>query len=153
MADRRRIAVALALAAALLAIVTLPGATTATSGGPRSVDRITIADVPDTGGEDCVDDPNAQPGVGLRRCPEAFDVASLLPFVGGGVVILLAAAVGWFLVMRRRVSRPFLADDALAATGSGSGSSASGEWWTCSNCGASNVVGSARCYKCGSWQR
>jgi hypothetical protein len=28
-----------------------------------------------------------------------------------------------------------------------------GEWWTCRTCGKNNVVGSARCYACGAWQR
>ena len=29
---------------------------------------------------------------------------------------------------------------------------ASDEWWTCSNCGAGNVVGSARCHACATWR-
>ena len=28
-----------------------------------------------------------------------------------------------------------------------------GEWWLCPKCGSTNVVGSARCYACGTWQR
>ena len=150
---------------AMLLVAAAPATAFAASVGPEPFDRITIADVPDTGGEDCVDDPNAQPGVGLRRCPTAFDIGSLLPFVAGGVALLVALAVGWYLVMRRRLSRPFLPDEAVGAPGgaggvggagsAGSAGSAggSGEWWTCSNCGSSNMIGSARCYKCGSWQR
>lgn len=29
---------------------------------------------------------------------------------------------------------------------------ASDDWWTCSNCGAGNVVGSARCHACATWR-
>jgi hypothetical protein len=155
MTERRRVAPPrLAGLLALLAVVQLlallvPAAALGASRGIGAVDQVTIADVPDTGGEDCVDDPDAHPGVGLRECPKPFDVGSVLPFVAGGVAILLAVAVGWFLVMRRRVSQPFLADDVTTGAGGGSG----GDWWTCTTCGASNVVGSARCYKCGSWPR
>jgi hypothetical protein len=68
-----------------------------------------------------------------------FDVAGLLPIVGiavvGGVVMLIAA----FFVLRR-TSAPLVPADP-------------GEWWTCRACGKTNVVGSARCYACGTWQR
>ena len=150
----------LALIAALAVLAALPAATLAATGSQRPVDRITIADVPSgPGGEDCVDDPSKQPGVGLRECPKTFNLGSLLPFIAGGVVIVLAVAVGWFLVMRRRVSRPFLPDDAVAEGSdpgvrrAGAAGPTSGEWWTCRTCGKTNMVGSARCYSCGSWQR
>lgn len=146
----------LALVAALVLLVALPSMSLAASGRDRPIDRVTIADVPPTVGEDCVDDPDLHPGTGLRECPKGFDVASVVPFVGGGVVVLLAIAVGWFLVMRRRASRPFLADDAAGVTDAGGTSlagAASGEWWRCKSCGSTNMVGSARCYNCGSWQR
>lgn len=153
MPDRRPAAPALlALASALVLLVALPGAAAAAPGREGPIDRITIADVPPGGGEDCVEDPDANPGVGLRECPKGFDPASLLPFVAGGGAIVLAVVVGWFFVMRRRVSRPFLPDGA-AAGGSDAGGGAPGEWWACRNCGATNMVGSARCYSCGSWQR
>lgn len=158
--------------AALLVLAALPGIARAAAGSQPSADHVVIADVPPTGGEDCVEDPDLQPGVGLRACPKGFEVVTLLPFVAGGVAIVLAVAVGWLLVMRRRLSRPFLADeaagagaagpDARAGAGSASGAgsrsgvgSASGanEWWTCSSCGATNLVESARCYSCGSWRR
>jgi hypothetical protein len=68
-----------------------------------------------------------------------FNIGSLLPILGavaiGGVVLLVAA----FLVLRR-TSAPLVPADP-------------GEWWTCRNCGKNNVVGSARCYACGTWQR
>ena len=157
MPDRRpRYAALLALVAALLLLVALPATSFASPGRERPIDTIAIADVPPTVGEDCVDDPDLHPGTGLRECPKPFNLVSVLPFVGGGVVVLLALAVGWFLVMRRRAARPFLADEAAGA-GAGDGGSgaapASSEWWTCKSCGSTNMVGSARCYKCGSWQR
>jgi hypothetical protein len=140
--------------AALVLLAAFPATSLAASRGRLPVDRVVIADVPPGGGEDCVEDPDAQPGVGLRECPKGFDVGTLLPFVAGGVGIVLAVAVGWFLVMRRRVSRPFLADEAVGAGAGGSGAgSGSGEWWTCSSCGSTNLAESARCYSCGSWRR
>jgi hypothetical protein len=159
MADRHRIAASLALVVALIVLALAPATALGAMTSPRPVDRILVADAPDTNGEDCVDDPNAHPGVGLRQCPTPFTAASLLPYVAGGVVVLLALAAGWYLVMRRRVSRPFLADETAGGSGAGDGGGGPGsgapsdEWWTCSTCGSSNLVGSARCYKCGSWQR
>ena len=68
-----------------------------------------------------------------------FNLGSLLPILGivaaGGVVLLIAA-----FVVLRRTSAPLVPADP-------------GEWWTCRNCGKTNVVGSARCYACGAWQR
>jgi hypothetical protein len=55
--------------------------------------------------------------------------------VVGGVIALIAA-----FVVLRRTSAPLVPADP-------------GEWWTCRTCGKSNVVGSARCYACGAWQR
>ena len=106
MADHRiRGGALLGLVAALLLLVALPSAAFAASGRQHAIDRVAIADVPGTGGEDCVEDPDLHPGTGLRECPKGFDIFSLLPFAAGGVVVLLAVAVGWFLVMRRRASR------------------------------------------------
>lgn len=66
-------------------------------------------------------------------------VGGLLPIVAilvvGGVIALIAA-----FVVLRRTSAPLVPADP-------------GEWWTCRNCGKNNVVGSARCYACGAWQR
>lgn len=148
----------LALVATMLLVAALPSATLAASGRHQPIEHVTIADVPGTQGEDCVDDPNAQPGVGLKKCDTPFSIATLIPFAAGGIVVLLALAVGWYLVMRRRASRPFLPDDAVGSAGSpmgvGTGAAGpSGEWWTCRNCGSTNMVGVARCYKCGAWPR
>jgi hypothetical protein len=166
---RRRAVQLLAAVVALLVLVALPATVVAAAGHEPSSLQVTIADAPPGAGEDCVDDPDAHPGVGLQKCETPFSVLTLLPFVAGGVVVLLAIFVGWYLVMRRRASRPFLSDEAVAgsagatgaaasvgargASGSAAGAAASADWWTCRNCGSTNMVGSARCYKCGSWQR
>ena len=67
------------------------------------------------------------------------NLGGLLPIVAivavGGITALIAA----FIVLRR-TSTPLVPADP-------------GEWWTCRNCGKNNVVGSARCYACGAWQR
>jgi hypothetical protein len=66
-------------------------------------------------------------------------LGALLSILGvvviGGVVALIAA-----FVVLRRTSAPLVPADP-------------GEWWTCRNCGKTNVVGSARCYACGAWPR
>lgn len=68
-----------------------------------------------------------------------LNLGGLLPIVAiavvGGVIALIAA----FAVLRR-TSAPLVPADP-------------GEWWTCRTCGKNNVVGSARCYACGAWQR
>lgn len=68
-----------------------------------------------------------------------LDIGSLLPILGvvavGGLILLIAA-----LVVLRRTSAPLVPADP-------------GEWWTCRTCGKNNVLGSARCYACGAWQR
>jgi hypothetical protein len=68
-----------------------------------------------------------------------LNVGGLLPIVAiavvGGVIALIAA-----FVVLRRTSTPLVPADP-------------GEWWTCRTCGKNNVVGSARCYACGAWQR
>jgi hypothetical protein len=67
-----------------------------------------------------------------------FDFGGLTILIGiiavGGVVLLLAA-----LVILRRTAAPKAPADP-------------GEWWTCRTCGKTNVLGSARCYACGTWQ-
>lgn len=68
-----------------------------------------------------------------------LSLGGLLPVVaivvGAGVIALIAA-----FVVLRRTSAPLVPADP-------------GEWWTCRTCGKNNVVGSARCYACGAWQR
>ena len=69
----------------------------------------------------------------------ALDLGAVLPFLaaaGIGALLALAAAV---VVLGRRSTGPLAPVDP-------------GEWWTCRSCGKTNVVGSARCYACGTWQ-
>jgi hypothetical protein len=68
-----------------------------------------------------------------------INVGGLLPIVGA-LVLGAGLALGIaYLVLRRRAGAPLDPVDA-------------GEWWTCRKCGRNNVVGSARCYGCGTWQ-
>ena len=82
---------------------------------------------------------------GIRVCSPAitdgggFAIGGLLPIIVALVVGAGLALVGAYFVLRRRAGGPLDPVDA-------------GEWWTCSNCGRSNVVGSPRCYACGTWQ-
>ena len=143
-----------AVVGAFLLLVALPRPSFAAVGPAATPGEIVNADVPPNQGEDCVDDPDLHPGTGLRECPKGFEVGSVLPFVAIGVGLLLGIGVAWFLVMRRRASRPFLPDPALAGASAGpGGSTGSGDWWTCRTCGSTNMIGTARCYSCGSLQR
>jgi hypothetical protein len=72
------------------------------------------------------------PGTGIN-------VGGLLPIVGALVLGAGLALVIAYGVLRRRAGAPLDPVDA-------------GEWWTCRKCGKNNVVGSARCYGCGTWQ-
>lgn len=63
----------------------------------------------------------------------------LLPIVGVVVLAGIAVLLGVFLVLERRTTRRLAPAEP-------------GDWWTCRNCGRSNVVGSPRCYACGTWQ-
>jgi hypothetical protein len=69
----------------------------------------------------------------------SLDLGGLLPIliavVAGAVLALVAVA----LVLTRRPSASLAPADP-------------GEWWTCRSCGKTNVVGSPRCYACGTWQ-
>jgi hypothetical protein len=67
-----------------------------------------------------------------------LDIGGLLPILAAVVLAGAAALLIAFFVLRRRVGPPMVAD--------------ADEWWTCPSCGATNVVGSARCYACGTWQ-
>ena len=75
------------------------------------------------------------------NCDPTATLSSILPVLGvaalAGVLVLAAVA---YLVFRRQAAAPLAPADA-------------GEWWACPKCGSTNVVGSARCYACGTWQR
>ena len=68
-----------------------------------------------------------------------LNLGALLPIIGIVVIGGVLALIGAFVVLRR-TSTPLVPADP-------------GEWWTCRNCGKTNVVGSARCYACGAWPR
>jgi hypothetical protein len=133
MRDRARYRVVAAVASLLLlTVLVAPGAALA---APRP-------------GESCPDTTPA-PGSSAAVCGEgtnpegnpggAIDLGALLPIIGAvGVAGALALGIA-LIVLRRRTSGPAAPADP-------------GEWWTCSNCGRNNVIGSPRCYACGSWQ-
>jgi hypothetical protein len=68
-----------------------------------------------------------------------LDLGALLPFLAAAVIGALLAVVAAFVVLGRRSTGPLAPADP-------------GEWWTCRSCGKTNVVGSPRCYACGTWQ-
>jgi hypothetical protein len=68
-----------------------------------------------------------------------LDLGALLPFLAAAVIGAGLAAVAAFVVLGRRSSGPLAPVDP-------------GEWWACRSCGKTNVVGSPRCYACGTWQ-
>ncbi len=98
-------------------------------------------------GESCPDTTPA-PGASAAFCEDVtdpdgaggagFDLAGLLPLAAAVVVGGILALALVLLVMRRRLPGP------LAQAGPG-------EWWTCRQCGATNIAGSPRCYSCGAW--
>ena len=86
------------------------------------------------------------PGDGVPITPGAGGVGlGLIVAIVAGVVVgaALVAAIG-YLVLRRRAGMPMEPPP---------GAPEGGEWWTCRKCGRNNIVGSARCYACGEWQR
>ena len=129
----RRRAIATAVAMLVITVLVAPGAAVA---APRP-------------GESCPDTTPA-PGTSVAVCGEgtnpegnpgggAIDIGALLPIIGAvgfGAALALGIAL---IVLRRRTSGPAAPVDP-------------GEWWTCSKCGRNNVIGSPRCYACGSWQ-
>ena len=147
---QRRISLAWPLLAATLAVAALaPGATLGRGAGSddvgvgRSGDRVALlAPPPETcepGETRAAGDISDICGEGSGGGGGGVNLGGLLPLVGivvvGGVIALIAA-----FVVLRRTSAPLVPADP-------------GEWWTCRTCGKNNVLGSARCYACGAWQR
>jgi hypothetical protein len=127
-----------ALLALLLVSVALPAATLAVPRPGESCPDVTPAPgatkEPDSTAAVCGEGTNVDPEGGGSP-----DLGGLLPIlaamgVGGGLALVAA-----FLVLRRRAAAPAAPADP-------------GEWWTCRKCGSTNVIGSPRCYACGSWQ-
>ena len=137
------LAVIVGLAAAAPAWVLGGGSSSSGAGVGRGGEAVALLAPPD---ETC--EPGETRGAGdfSNICGESpgggggvLSLSGLLPIVAivvvGGVIALIAA-----FVVLRRTSTPLVPADP-------------GEWWTCRTCGKNNVVGSARCYACGAWQR
>jgi hypothetical protein len=146
---QRRISLAWLLLAASLAIAAAApgwvlGGGSTDAGVGRGGDRVALLAPPvetcepgETRAAGDFSDICGQPSVGGGG--GGLNLGGLLPIVAivvvGGVIALIAA-----FVVLRRTSAPLVPADP-------------GEWWTCRTCGKNNVVGSARCYACGAWQR
>jgi hypothetical protein len=131
-----------ALFALALLLVVAPVAVVA--GGVRLGDPARVMAEAPAPGQSCPDETPAATGdvcqdVVAPTANSGFDLGILLPILGvvlaGGAIALVAAV----LVLRRRADLPAQPVDP-------------GQWWACRNCGSNNVVGSARCYSCGTWQ-
>jgi hypothetical protein len=145
----RRIALAWPLLVAMLAFLALaPGAALGAGAGfneagvGRSGEGVALLAPPV---ETCEPGETRAAGDFSNICDQSpgegggLNLGGLLPIVAivvaGGVIALIAA-----FVVLRRTSAPLVPADP-------------GEWWTCRTCGKNNVLGSARCYACGAWQR
>jgi hypothetical protein len=121
-----------------LGAVTAPGAALGRDATDLAGPDIHQAAVPDP--ERCADE-SPDPNSGQKLCEKSIlSAGNLLPIAGAVVATGILALVVAYLVLRRRASVPLAPVDP-------------GEWWKCPNCGSTNVVGSARCYACGTWQR
>jgi hypothetical protein len=125
-------------ALAMFALLALLGAAVLAPGAALAVPRP---------GESCPDTTPA-PGSSIALCEEGggrvagggtLDLGAVLPILAAAVAGAAIALVAAFLVLRRRAMAPVAPADP-------------DEWWTCRNCGKTNVIGSPRCYACGSWQ-
>ena len=139
MARRSPRVVGVALLALLFVSVSLPAAALAVPRPGESCPDLTPAPgatkAPDSTAAACGEGTNVDPGGGAG----APDLSGLLPILAAIGVAGGLALVAAFLVLRRRAAAPAAPADP-------------GEWWTCRNCGSNNVIGSPRCYACGTWQ-
>ena len=130
----------LAATLAVLALGTMAAPTLVLGRGATNLAAPAIHQAAVPGDERCAD-ASPDPRTGQKVCEESIiSAANLVPILGAVVGAGVLALVVAFLVLRRRASVPLPPPDP-------------GEWWKCANCGATNVVGSARCYACGTWQR
>jgi hypothetical protein len=116
------------------------------AGGRQAPDAGTVRLQAPRPGESC---PDSTPEPGSSDvCQDALppdvtiggiDLGGVLPILAAVVVGGLLALVAAFFVLTRRPSGPLAPTDPS-------------EWWTCRSCGKTNVVGSPRCYACGTWQ-
>ena len=125
------------LAAVLLGLA-VPAVAFAGDATHLATPRVHDAAVP--GDERCAEE-SPDPDTGQKPCDKPIlSVANVLPVLGVAAAAGVLALILAFLVIRRRASAPFVPADP-------------GEWWVCPKCGSTNVIGSARCYACGTWQR
>lgn len=118
------------------------------AGGIKVTEPSAITAAAPRPGESCPDQ-TPQPGASEVICNDvngpstngggSLDLGALLPIAGAALAGATIALIAGFLVLRRRTGGPVAAADP-------------GEWWTCRNCGKANVIGSPRCYGCGTWQ-
>ncbi len=142
---RRRSSIGRLVAAWLVVVAAAAAPLTATAGeaAPIPDPAVVLAAPPD---ETCTPGQTFAAGQFDVCAPPAtgaggggINLGGLLPILG---VLVLGAGLALaitYLVLRRRAGAPLDPVDA-------------GEWWTCRKCGRNNVVGSARCYACGTWQ-
>jgi hypothetical protein len=136
----------LVLGAAVALVAAAPVAVLARAAD--ATDRAAVGQEAPRPGESC---PDATPAPGSSDvCDDTtptngggggggLDLGALLPFLAAAVVGGVLAVIAAFVFLGRRPSAPLAPADP-------------GEWWTCRSCGKSNVVGSPRCYACGTWQ-
>lgn len=130
--------VALTVAAPLAVLASADGAPPREAVGqaaPRPGESCSDA-TPAPGASDVCDDATPTNGDAGRG---GLDLGALLPFVAAAVVGGLLALGAAVVVLGRRSTGPLSPVDP-------------GEWWACRSCGKTNVVGSPRCYACGTWQ-
>lgn len=130
--------VVLAVAAPVAVLASAQGASDRDSVGaaaPRPGESCSDA-TPAPGPSDICND--TAPG-GVGGGGGGLDLGALIPFIAAAAAGGILAVIATFVVLGRRGSAPLAPVDP-------------GEWWTCRSCGKTNVVGSPRCYACGTWQ-
>jgi hypothetical protein len=76
------------------------------------------------------------------------------PTQGAGAAGGLLGDLGWILILALAVAAValILAAIVLFRTRGSKEAPPSEGWWTCANCGAGNMDGSARCHACATWR-
>jgi hypothetical protein len=144
--SRGRLGLARIVALTVALTVAVPVAVLARGNGTSLL--VPIGQAAPAPGESCPDE-TPRPGTSVEFCADTgIDVGGggggtglgfLLPLLVAAAAGGLLALVVAYLVLRRQAAVPFAPADP-------------GEWWTCPTCGKTNVIGSARCYACGTWQ-
>jgi hypothetical protein len=76
------------------------------------------------------------------------------PSQGAGSTGGLLGGLGWILILGLAIAAValILAAVVLFRTRGSKAAPPSEGWWTCANCGAGNMDGSARCHACATWR-